>query len=464
MRSIRNIKNRELYIGILSIAFIGILSANNLPGLMPEVVVTAERPTYNEIAMMPEVLVTAPRYSENEAMMSEVLVTATPIKSKPITHNTQLINPPNYDNIAYNIPATYQVLKNQPYKITIGENIINPKFALAKVKVRIDKDKKRVTKIDIAEGETVTEDIEFSGSNGEISGTLEGDLALIGGSLNITETGKVTGDIAVLGGELTNSGLIKSDVAILGGDFYNKSKVDGDIFVAGGNVKLDSGSVVDGSISIVGGSLERDTNAVVTGEIKSVEIKVLGKALPKIKGLIRAPRLFPRALTMSASALATIVSIIGLFVLTLILLLIFPNPIEKIAEKAQTNIWIAIAIGFGLQILIVPLIVLLAISIIGIAVIPLFLLALLACLLLGLTSVYYLIGARIIHTESDKQSLIGKFALGFIVIMAIPILGAIIRIVSPIGGFFTVLGSIIIYVIATIGLGAAFFTLVSRKK
>jgi hypothetical protein len=460
MYSIRNIK----YIGILFIALIGTLTASNVSGLMPEVVVTAERPAYNEVAMMPEVLVTAPRYNENEAMMDEVVVTAS--KEKANVKKQMLKSPEkiSYDDIAYNIPAAYQPFQNQLFEIELGDNNIDPKFALAKVKVSIDKDKIRVAKLIIPVDDTVKEDIEFSGTSGQINGVLEGDLALVGGSLEITETGKITGDIAVLGGELTNAGLIKSDVAILGGDFHNKTFVDGDIFVAGGTVKLDSGSVVDGSISIIGGSLERDTHAIVKGEIKSVEIKVLGKALPKIKGLIRMPKLFPRTLTLSASAIATIASILGLFVLALILLLIFPKPIEKIAEKTQVNIWIAIAIGFGLQILIVPLIVLLAVSIIGIAVIPLFLIALLACLLLGITSVYYLIGSRIKHTEGDKQSLIGKFALGFIVIMAIPLLGAIIRIVSPVGGFFTVLGSIILYVIATVGLGAAFYTLVSRKK
>jgi O-antigen/teichoic acid export membrane protein len=117
-----------------------------------------------------------------------------------------------------------------------------------------------------------------------------------------------------------------------------------------------------------------------------------------------------------------------------------------------------------MQILIVPLIVLLAVSLIGIPIIPLFILGLFVCLLLGLTSVFYLVGSRIKHTDDPKQSLIGKFALGFIVIMALPILGALIRIISPVGGLFSVLGFVILYVVATIGLGAAFYTLVAHKR
>jgi hypothetical protein len=437
---------------------------------MPEVAVTAERYGSNEIAMMPEVLVTASRYDKNEAMMPEILVAAPrplePVREIAMANNTNsnYNNKPIYDDVAHNELETQKHFTNQLYRIELGPNSIDPKFALAKVKVTIDKDKRRVAKLIIPQGDTVKEDLEFSGTSGQINGVLEGDLALAGGSMEITETGKITGDIAVLGGKLNNSGLIKSDVAILGGDFHNKAFVDGDIFVAGGNVKLDSGSVVNGSISIVGGSLERDTNAIVMGEIKSVEIKVLGKALPKISSMLKLSKGIPRAFTLTASAIATIVTIIGFFVITLILIVIFPKPVEKIAEKTQMNIWVAIAIGFGIQILIVPLIILLAVSIIGIPIIPLFLLALLACLLLGLTSVYYLIGTRIKHTDNSKQSLIAKFALGFIVIMAIPILGALIRIISPVGGLFSVLGAIIIYVIATIGLGSAFYTLVTRKK
>jgi hypothetical protein len=147
-----------------------------------------------------------------------------------------------------------------------------------------------------------------------------------------------------------------------------------------------------------------------------------------------------------------------------LVVLLFPRSVESITQKTKINVWIPIAIGFGMQILIVPLIVLLAVSLIGIPIIPLFILGLFVCLLLGLTSVFYLVGSRIKHTDDPKQSLIGKFALGFIVIMALPILGALIRIISPVGGLFSVLGFVILYVVATIGLGAAFYTLVAHKR
>jgi len=457
---------------LISYLAIWSLNANNIgySGLMPEIVVTAEKYNNNEIVMMPEILVTAPRYKSNDIGMMPTVE----IKAPRLAPSTEIamatkneindISQPVYDDVVLESPISYKQFRKQLYEIADEPNNFYPRFIVAKVKVNIEHDKKRVGKLIIEQGDTVREDLEFSGSNGQIKGVLDGDLAVVGGAMEITKTGGIIGDVAVLGGSLNNSGLIRNDIAILGGNFNNQGVVDGDIFVAGGNVKLDSGSSVNGSISIVGGSLERDTNAIVKGEIKSVEIKVLSKTLPKLGSMLKLSRGLPKSFTVATNALAILFIVGGFFVLTLLVILIFPKPVEKVAEKTQINIWIPIAIGFGIQLLIVPLIVLLAVSIIGITVIPLFLLAIVACLLIGFTSIYYLIGLRIKPTTDGKQGIIGKFVLGFIVIMAIPILGALIRTFSPIGGLFSVIGAVIIYVVATIGLGAAFYTLVTRKK
>jgi hypothetical protein len=479
MRSINRIKN----MGFIFMVFIGTLFATaNLenPGLIPEVVVTAERYNPNETLMMPEVLVTAPRYNQQEnGTMPTVEVTAP--KPAPLTeiamatkNDINFIDLPAYDDIVYESPTSYKLFRNQMLEVPVPlrsrfseasePNSPGSQFMFAKVKVNIERNKKRVGKLIIEQGDTVREDIEFTGTSGQIMGVLEGDLSVMGGAMEVTKTGKIIGDVVVLGSNLDNFGVIKRDIAIFGGNFNNQGIADGDIFVAGGTVKLGSGSSVNGSISIVGGSLERDTLTIVKGDIKTVEIKMLGKTLPKIGSMLKLSKGFPKALTLTTSAIIFLISLGGFFVITLLVVLIFPKPVEKIAEKTQVNIWIPIAIGFGIQLLIVPLIVLLAVSIIGIPIIPLFILAVFACLIIGLTSVYYLIGTRIKSTTDGKQGLIGKFALGFIVIMAIPILGALIRIISPVGGLFSVLGAVIIYVVATIGMGAAFYTLVTRKK
>lgn len=472
MHSIRNSKYQKSnikYIGFLVLVLIETLLARNnveYPGLMPEVVVTAQRDNHNEIAMMPEVLVTAPKYNENEAMMPEIVVTAPrPIRPTEIALTTDrpvVSVKQNQNPSATNHFISLESIKQIAVEIKNRKGLSDPEIVKAAVNVKIDRYTKRHGKLIIESADTVKEDIKFSGGNAVIDGVLDGDFSLMGGEVKLN--GLIKGDVSLLGGSMNINGKINGDVAVLGGNIFNKGMIDGDLLVAGGSIKLDSGSVVSGDIAIVGGSIEKDTNAIVKGEIKAVNIKILGRTLHKFPDLYLLSEGFPKILTSSFRVVGLIMVWVGFFVLVLLVALIFPRQVVAIAQKTQVNVWLPIAIGFGMQILIVPLIMLMAVSLIGIPVIPLFILALFACLLLGLTSVFYLIGSRIKHTEDTKQSLIGKFALGFIVVMALPILGALIRIVSPIGGLFGVLGFIILYVVATIGLGAAFYTLVTHRK
>jgi hypothetical protein len=433
--------------------------------MMPPMTVFAQRPAEN-VVMMPPMTVTAQKPTENVVIMPDIIVTAPKLVSqaeiamaydKPAVYVKQTQNTQSSNRLV-SLKTLQQFISDvKPLHTPTQVELIK-----AKVNIKVDRYTKRQGKMIIESGDTVREDIKFSGGTANINGVLDGDFSVMGG--NVTLNGLIDGDVSLMGGSMDVIGKIKGDAAILGGDIINKGTINGDVMVAGGNIKLDSGSVVTGDIAIVGGTIEKDTNAVVKGEIKSVNIKILGKTLPKFKELFKFHEVVEPSMTRSASAVVLIIVMAGFFVIALLVALIFPKSIESITQKTQVNVWIPIAIGFGMQILIVPLIVLLAVSLIGIPIIPLFILGLFVCLLLGLTSVLYLVGSRIKHTDDPKQSLIGKFALGFIVIMAIPILGALIRIISPVGGLFSALGFVIIYVAATIGLGAAFYTLVTHRR
>jgi len=428
--------------------------------------VSQSNQSYQGIVMMPPMTVSAQRPTENVVMMPGVVVTAQKLvshseiamaKDQPAVYVKQTQNTQSSNRLVSLKDLQRLILDVKPPHAPTEVELVK-----AKVNVKVDRYATRQGKMIIESGDTVKEDIKFSGGNAVINGVLDGDFSVTGG--NVELNGLIDGDVSLMGGSMDVIGKIKGDAAILGGDVVNKGIIDGDVMVAGGNIKLDSGSVVTGDIAIIGGSLAKDTNATVKGEIKTVNIKILNKTLPKFKGLLKLPEVLPSAITQSASALVLIIVLGGFFVIALLVVLLFPRSVESITQKTKINVWIPIAIGFGMQILIVPLIVLLAVSLIGIPIIPLFILGLFVCLLLGLTAVFYLVGSRIKHTDDPKQSLIGKFALGFIVIMALPILGALIRIISPVGGLFSVLGFVILYVVATIGLGAAFYTLVTHRR
>lgn len=63
------------------------------------------------------------------------------------------------------------------------------------------------------------EDIAVVGGSVLIDGTVKGDIAVLGGSVRLTENAQVTGDVAVMGGHVSRDpgATIKGDVAQQGG-------------------------------------------------------------------------------------------------------------------------------------------------------------------------------------------------------------------------------------------------------
>ena len=405
---------------------------NNYDGLMPETVVTAPRYEGEDVAysdMMPEVVVVAdrcinqPRYADSPAV-------------KELTQVLSLLLE----------PKLAQARSIQDFEVMV-----------------IPSSTELSGGCDVAEGDTIREDVTVTGGSCSIDGVIDGDLAVMGGSVEID--GMVDGDVAVFGGNLDILGTVTGDAAVFGGRVYNKGTIEGDIFVVGGTVSLDSGSVVEGDISMVGGSVDRDTNAVVLGDIESVEIEVLERLLPKIGRIGRAFQWtdkLPGGVTVSG--FIGIAVLLVIYVLNLLALLIFPRAIDRIIEKVERNVWASVGFGLGIQILYIPLIVLFAVSIIGIPVIPLFMLAVCVAALFGFSALSLTIGERVIKGLNwQVKSRFGVFSLGWLAIMFIQLLYFILCIfglrIPPVTAF----GAIIMYVTATIGLGGVIYALVKKE-
>jgi cytoskeletal protein CcmA (bactofilin family) len=425
----------------------------NDTGMMPEVIVTAPRYEGGDIAysgMMPEVIVTAPRYEGEDiaysGMMPEIMVVA-----------DRRINQTTYKNDQIEREHMYSLVSTTAPVVVVdksGDDIdVNVKFA----GLTFNGD------YELPEGDTIREDVTVTDGNATIAGVICADLAVMGGAVDIS--GMVCGDVAVFGGNLDIQGSVAGDAAVFGGYVHNRGTIEGDIFVVGGTISLDSGSVVNGDISMVGGSVDRDTNAVVLGKIESVEIDVLEKLLPRISRIGRAfdwTKKLPGGGTLSGFIGIAILLVI--YILNLLVLLIFPKPMDRIIEKVQRNVWASVGFGLGIQILFIPLIVLFAVSVIGIPLIPLFVLAINVAVLFGFSALSLTIGDKIIKGFNWQiQSRVGTFSVGWITLMLILILGFIFRIFGLVLPPIFVLGGIIIYVAATIGIGGVIYALVKRE-
>jgi len=310
--------------------------------------------------------------------------------------------------------------------------------------------------------DTLKEDVSINGGNATIEGVIDGDLTVMGGSVKIN--GVIDGDVAVFGGEIENYGTITGDAAVAGGSIKNIGRIDGDIAVAGGTVELDSGSVVDGDIAIVGGSVDRSDYAAVQGKITTLDIGKLNKIMPRIGPFFRWNRR-PSPLRQAFVGFASIAFIIVMYLLNLLALLIFPNAMEKISNKIKKNIWIAIAIGVGTEILFVPLIILFAVSIIGIPIIPAFVLAIFIAVIFGNSAFSLVLGEKVAQGLNWQiKNKIGIFTIGWLAIMIVLILGVFLKEIGFVGIVIWILGIVILYVASTIGLGSVIYALVKKEN
>jgi hypothetical protein len=94
------------------------------------------------------------------------------------------------------------------------------------------------------------------------------DRVFTGGHSTI-EAGSSVADVTVLGGELDVYGEIEGDLAIIGGnvEVHEGAHVHGDVATMGGKLAIDDGAIVDGDVGGIGGNVEQAPKAQVGGTV-----------------------------------------------------------------------------------------------------------------------------------------------------------------------------------------------------
>ncbi|MDM8528107.1 polymer-forming cytoskeletal protein [Anaerolineales bacterium HSG24] len=108
----------------------------------------------------------------------------------------------------------------------------------------------------------------FAGDNVDLQNeTIDDDVVLLGGNLNIDRKSVVDGDFVVFGGNGTIDGTVNGDVAIFGGNLTlgSESVVQGDVGVIGGNANIDINATILGNIETVGGRTNRYESTAKNG-------------------------------------------------------------------------------------------------------------------------------------------------------------------------------------------------------
>jgi len=216
--------------------------------------------------------------------------------------------------------------------------------------------------------------------------------------------------------------LVKHDVLTSNGSIEIAGTVDHDVRAVGGDVTLDSTAVVGNDVTVSGGSIHEargaqvgGTKSIVPGEKPRTEHD--GGLLGWILGLL----------------IDVVLAVVFIAVGTLVVL-VWPRQANQAVTSLEHAAWASTAVGILTGILIIPVTILLsgilAITIVGIILIPFLWLGLLALWFAGLITVGLWAGRRLADSGRlpvARGSLLVTAAVGMGIIAGLPLLlGAVI--------------------------------------
>lgn len=268
-----------------------------------------------------------------------------------------------------------------------------------------------------------------------------GGMALVGQSIVLERGQRVNGDVALLAGsiEIVSEVVVRGDLAVIGGSAHVDGIIEGDAVVLGGNMVLGPNAWIKGDVVALG-SLTRDPGAridgnVVAGAERSAQAQ-LREVRQSLEEQINVPGVsVPRATVpdpVSArmlSQLRWMAGVLGLILLAAIAISLLPEAIPHVSRVMERTVLLSTAIGLLTLVAIGLLIPLLTIIIVGIPVMLVMVVGLLLAGLCGWVAAALSIGRKLLGLLNKPSSsgvlnaAVGVVALALV--GRVPCLGAL---------------------------------------
>jgi uncharacterized RDD family membrane protein YckC len=273
--------------------------------------------------------------------------------------------------------------------------------------------------------------------------TAEAVVSVFGSSTSEGEAGNV---VSVLGDTRVTGEVTENAVAVLGSNYID-GKVDGDAVAVMGDMELGPHAEIGGDVVAVGGNLLRDPAAIIHGSVQNVLGGEFG-SLHWLHTWIRHCLLYGRPLAFAPGlgwawglALAFLALYVGLA-------LLFREGLSRCVQTFETQPGRSILAGLIAALLTPVLLVLLCITVIGIAAIPFVAFGLICVGLFGKAVMLAWLGRRVA----------GRPGVGAIGHPAVAVLigGVLVLILYVV----PVLGFLVYKVLGFLGLGAVVYTVI----
>jgi hypothetical protein len=240
------------------------------------------------------------------------------------------------------------------------------------------------------------------------------------GEAIVVERDETVRSVVAIGGPLTVRGHVREDAVVIGNDLVAEpgAIIDGDAVAIGGKLDLREGASVRGDRVNIGGpfgGIARVVARAAHGEVSAATLLALSVLSTLVRGLI-------------------------IFVVALLLLTFVPERVQRVRAYLLAHPGSSALAGVAMLIATVPLIVLLCITIIGIPLVPVLVVALLLLGAMGLTALLTWLGDRLPIFAGSKTPF-GALLIGLALLVLVDLV--------------PVLGTLVVFVASLVAAGAA---------
>jgi len=235
-------------------------------------------------------------------------------------------------------------------------------------------------------------------------------------------------NVTVAFGEARIDGRVEGDLVVIFGPVRlgSTAVIEGSFVVIGGTADVQPGAMVRDEVIVVGTSLDLPDGFIFGGEHVVVGTRALGRWMESVVPWVTYGLLWGRPIVAS---IGWVWSVVGVFLLVYLLInLVAHEPVSATASVLSVRPFGSFMTGLLVLLLAGPVSALLAVSIIGIAVIPFALAALVVAGFVGRVGVLRWIGNTVMAPDEPGSRLQGlrSFAIGFVLVTLtymVPLLG-----------------------------------------
>ena len=283
----------------------------------------------------------------------------------------------------------------------------------------------------------------------------DGDRLVLGGTFILEDGDILDGNLFILGGtaNLATGSLVRENVFLIGGSMEANGTINGDVVVLGGLLELGPTAVVDGDVAALAGNLKFNSGAEIYGEvIKGLEgplsITVPGGVQIPFLGLRNLPYIRIHT-SLFFDGLWLLFRSFMLAALAVLAVLFFPSQIERTGGVAAKQAPVSGGVGCLTVVLLPFVLFITAITIIGIPV---------AFIVVLLFAVVALFGVIAIGTETGKR--LGKMFKQDWALAVSAGLGTFLvaLVMEGLGMLGSCLGAVVYALVVIVGVGAVLLT------